>query len=115
MIGPAFGLGWKMLSLYNVADGKKLLLFSVLFFAAYLVLFIALQKEYSFKDAYTYGALALYSVFFFMYAFAGTAAVNCAFDYSAPTETVIIKNKKPVPVQMHDGLLGIKWYYSVNK
>ena len=115
VIGPAFGLGWKMLSLYDVADGKKLLLFSVLFFAAYLVLFIALQKEYSFKDAYTYGALALYSVFFFMYAFAGTAAVNCAFDYSAPTETVIIKNKEPVPVQMHDGLLGIKWYYSVNK
>ena len=31
-----------------------------------------------------------------MYAFAGTAAVNCAFDYSAPTETVIIKNKKPL-------------------
>ena len=50
-----------------------------------------------------------------MYAFAVAAAVNCAFDYSAPTETVIIKNKEPVPVQMHDGLLGIKWYYSVNK
>ena len=64
---------------------------------------------------YTYGALAAFSVFFFMYAFAGTAAVNCAFDYSAPTATVIIKNKEPVPVQMHDGLLEIKWYYSGDK
>ena len=64
---------------------------------------------------YTYGALAAFSVFFFMYAFAGTAAVNCAFDYSVPTATVIIKNKEPIPVQMHKGLLGIKWYYSGNK
>lgn len=115
VIGPAIGLGYRMLALYNFADWKRLLLFSALFYVAYLALFIALQKEYSFKDAYTYGALAAFSVFFFMYAFAGTAAINCAFDYSAPTATVIIKNKEPVPVQMHNGLLGIKWYYSVNK
>ena len=74
----------------------------------YMILFIICQKEYSFKEKYTYGALLLYSFFFFGYAMGATAAINCLFDFSVPVEEFVKENGQMIEVLIHKGLFGIK-------
>ena len=114
LIAPAMGLGWRMLFFFEfctMVNVRRFLLCSLIFYAVYLVLFLVSQKEFSFKKRYTYGALALYSFYFFGYALAAVSAVNCVFDRSEPAPTVIEKDGKEITVGMQKGLIGIAWYY----
>ncbi|MBQ9239223.1 MAG: hypothetical protein IJ191_07925 [Treponema sp.] len=110
LIAPTFGLGWRMLQDFTIISAGRFLKCSAVFYAMYLILFIAVQKEYSFGEKYTYGALAVYSFFFFAYALAAVCAINCAFDFSQATEELIEKNNETISVLVHRGLLGIGWY-----
>ena len=70
-----------------------------------------MQKEYSFKDRYSYAAALVYSVYFFAYVLSAVTAVNCAFDISSPVATVIVENRQEKIVYTYRGLLGIPWQY----
>lgn len=113
-ICPAFGLGLRLIDNYIFVNSTgRFMITSAIFYFIYLILFIIFQKEYSFKEKYTYGALILYSFFFFSFAMGVVAAVNCVFDFSVPVEKMILKNGEMVSVLLHKGLLGIKWYYNI--
>lgn len=110
-ICPVFGLGWRMLNDYVFENSAgRFFIASAIFFIIYLTLFIICQKEYSFKEKYTYGALLLYSLFFFGYAMGATAAINCLFDFSTPVKGTVKDNGQFIEVLIHKGLFGIKWY-----
>ncbi|MCR5762540.1 MAG: hypothetical protein K6G00_04070 [Treponema sp.] len=82
-ICPTFGLGWRMLEDYSFVNSiGRFFIVSAIFYLVYMILFIICQKEYSFKEKYTYGALLLYSFYFFGYAMGAVAAINCLFDLS---------------------------------
>lgn len=98
-----------MLEDYMIISTGRFMKFAALFYAVYLILFlICCRREYSFKERYTYFALLVYSFFFFGFALAAVAAINCVFDFSEPVQEIIDNNKGAVMV--HNGLLGIKWY-----
>ena len=108
-ICPVFGLGWRMLEDYMIISTGRFMKFAALFYAVYLILFlICCRREYSFKERYTYFALLAYSFYFFGFALAAVAAINCVFDFSEPVQEIIDNNKGAVMV--HNGLFGIKWY-----
>ncbi len=108
---PVFGLGWRMLNDYTFEKSAgRFLIASAIFYIIYMILFIICQKEYSFKEKYTYGALLLYSLYFFGYAMAATAAINCVFDFSQPVKEMVKDGGQMIEALLHKGLLGIKWY-----
>lgn len=110
-ICPMFGLGWRMLEDYTFENSAgRFFIATAIFYVAYMILFVICQKEYSFKEKYTYGALLLFSFFFFGYAMGAVAAINCLFDFSQPFEEIVKENGEMIKVLMHKGLLGIKWY-----
>ena len=110
-ICPVFGLGWRMINDYTFEKtAGRFFIASALFFIIYMVLFIICQKEYSFKEKYTYGALLLYSFFFFGYAMGAIAAINCLFDFSVPIKEFVKENGQIIEVLIHKGLFGIHWY-----
>lgn len=110
-ICPVFGLGWRMLEDYTfVNSAGRFFIAAAIFYVLYMILFIICQKEYSFKEKYTYGALLLYTFWFFGYSMGAVAAINCLFDFSQPFEEMVKENGEMITVLMHKGLLGIKWY-----
>lgn len=110
-ICPVFGLGWRMVNDYSFENSTgKFFIASFIFYLIYMILFMICQKEFSFKEKYTYGALLLYSIFFFGYAMGATAAINCLFDFSTPVKETVKESGQIIEVLMHKGLLGIKWY-----
>ena len=113
-ICPVFGLGCRMLNDYTFEKSAgRFLIASAIFYIIYMILFIICQKEYSFKEKYTYGALLLYSLYFFGYAMAATAAINCLFDFSTPVKETVKESGQIIEVLMHKGLFGIKWYFKI--
>ncbi|MDD5928420.1 MAG: hypothetical protein PUC37_01325 [Spirochaetales bacterium] len=110
-ICPVFGLGWRMVNDYSFENSTgKFFIASFIFYLIYMILFMICQKEFSFKEKYTYGALLLYSIFFFGYAMGATAAINCLFDFSTPVKETVKESGQIIEVLMHKGLFGIKWY-----
>lgn len=110
-ICPVFGLGWRMVNDYSFENSTgKFFIASFIFYLIYMILFMICQKEFSFKEKYTYGVLLLYSIFFFGYAMGATAAINCLFDFSTPVKETVKESGQIIEVLMHKGLLGIKWY-----
>ncbi len=105
-----FGLGWRMLQDYTSISAGSFVKAALVFTVIYFILFLICQKEFSFKDKYTYLALFVYLFYFFGYALSAVAVINCIFDFSEPVKEIIEKNKEMIPVMMHNGLLGIKWY-----
>ena len=110
LIFPMFGLGWRMLQDYTIISAGSFVKAALVFTAIYFVLFLICQKEFSFKDKYTYPVLFVYLFYFFGYALSAVAVINCVFDFSEPVKEIIEENKEMIPVMMHNGLLGIKWY-----
>ena len=110
IIAPMFGLLLRMIEDYTFVSYSSFMKAGFIFYVIYLILFLICQKEFSFKDKYTYPVLLLYSLFFFGYALGAVAAINCVFDWSEPFEEMIENNKEMVTVMMHKGLLGLKWY-----
>lgn len=111
LIACTFGLAWRMLAVYSIIDVKKLFFIAAVFYSAYFILFLVMQREYSFKDRYAYAAALVYSVYFFAYALSAVTAVNCAFDTSSPVATVIVETRQEKTVYTYRGLLGIPWQY----
>lgn len=111
LIACTFGLAWRMLAVYSIIDVKKLFFIAAVFYSAYFILFLVMQKEYSFKNRYAYAAALVYSVYFLAYALSAVTAVNCAFDPSSPVATVITENRQEKTVYTYRGLLGILWRY----
>lgn len=110
-ICPVFGLGWRMVNDYSFENSTgKFFIASFIFYLIYMILFMICQKEFSFKEKYTYGVLLLYSIFFFGYAMGATAAINCLFDFSTPVKETVKESGQIIEVLMHKGLFGIKWY-----
>lgn len=110
-ICPVFGLGWRMVNDYSFENSTgKFFIASFIFYLIYMILFMICQKEFSFKEKYTYGALLLYSIFFFGYAMGATAAINCLFDFSTPVKETVKESGQIIEVLMHKGLFGIKWH-----
>ena len=110
-ICPVFGLGLRMVNDFSFENSTgKFFIASFIFYLIYMILFMICQKEFSFKEKYTYGALLLYSIFFFGYAMGATAAINCLFDFSTPVKETVKESGQIIEVLMHKGLFGIKWY-----
>ncbi len=110
LIFPMFGLGWRMLQEYTFISAGSFVKAALVFTAIYFVLFLICQKEFSFKDKYTYPVLFMYLFYIFGYALSAVAVINCLFDFSEPVKEIIEKNNEQFSVMMHNGLLGIKWY-----
>jgi|GEM_PF-776493 len=111
VIAPAMALAFSGLNRYSWADGAACLRVSLAATGIYMLLFCLFQREFSFKRAYTYLALALYSLFFFCYGFGASWTLNCAFDSSAPVHTRMQKGTESQTVALYKGFFGIKWYY----
>ena len=110
LIFPMFGLGWRMAQDYTVISAGSFVKAALVFTAIYFALFLICQKEFSFKDKYTYPTLFVYLFFIFGYALSAVGVINCVFDFSEPVKEIIEKNNEQISVMMHNGLLGIKWY-----
>ncbi len=110
-ICPMFGLGLRLIDDYIFENSAgRFFVASAIFYAVYMILFLICQKEFSFKEKYSWFALLAYSVFFFGYSMCAVAAINCMFDFSAPVEEIVKDNGEMITVLLHKGLLGIKWY-----
>ncbi len=99
-IACTFGLGWRMLNDISIPNVKTFLIFSAIFFALYLTLFLICQKEFSAKKLSDWLSVVLYSFYFAAYSLAAVCAINFLFDFSIPQNNFFA------------GALGISWRWA---
>jgi len=99
-IACTFGLGWRMLNDISIPNVKTFFIFSAIFFALYLTLFLICQKEFSAKKLSDWLSVVLYSFYFAAYSLAAVCAINFLFDFSIPQNNFFA------------GALGISWRWA---